>query len=503
MTSVDEFHDLARQADAALAPDQAVMDRIERRYQQQRSPVEVPRRRRRVGSRRGRMLMTAVAIAAGAAVVTPVALDGIDAVDGPGVGDVRVPLSSSDAFAQAAQAASVAEDWTPLAAGEYHHVLTLDVNVPQDPWRGDDEPYVDGTPRATESWVARDGRGRQLSIEGLYGNDPDVYMTLSYNTRGDVSGMGWSNPPDDERPLPIRERLRFADTVRALSWDGPGSRATTTEWYRQPDGYVSTRRPGSQGYIPTSAKGSDAEKFQSMAWGNTIAHFDRLNSLEGDQLQDELLQLIASGPVPGQSEYELGGDTYGASREVIATEERITRAVRLLGSAPLAPHVRAAIFRWLSEQQPDSIQADAEDVLGRRGTRVTFTAEHERVVPGHTWTIEEIVAAAKGKGQPVIGRLDAKPSYEVESYSEYRQWYVDVIFDEQSGRLLQEASHLRWGSDGAEPSLAWNEDSSVTTVQMRPEEGVVGMGAAYLRVDRTTDIEPVSAVCRAHPKVCR
>jgi hypothetical protein len=507
MTSINEFHDVARRARTALEPDQATIDRIEHRYQHLDSPADALRTPRHVGARRRRALVTTIAVAAAVALALPFVLDGVDSVDGPGSSNVRVPLSASEAFARAATAAATAEDWKPLAAGEYHHVLTLDVNVPQDPWRGDDEPYVSndadqGRPSATESWVARDGHGKRLSIEGLYGSDPDVYMTLSYNKRGYISGGGWTHAPSGD-PLPIRERLRYADQVGVLSWEGPPSAPSHTHWYRQPEGYVSSQLPGWQGYVPTSAKGTIAEKFQTMAWGNTIAHFDRLNALQGDQLQTELLQLIAKGPVPGQSEYELGGDTYGASPEIIATEERIARAVRLLGAAPLAPHVRAAIFDWLSAQEPHSIQNNAEDVLGRRGIRVTFKTEHERVVPGHTWTIDEIVAAAKGKGQPVIGTLDAKPTYEVESYTEYRQWYVDVIFDEKTGRLLQEASHLKWGSDGAEPSLKWNADNTVTTVEMRPEQGVVGMGAAYLRVDRTTDFTPASSVCAEHPKVCR
>lgn len=505
MTRMNEFQDVARRARMALEPDQATIDRIERSYQHREVRNESKRERRHTRRPARRALVPALAAMVAIAIALPFLSDGVNVVDGPGSADVRVPLSASEAFGQAALAAASVEAWKPLAAGEYHHVLTLDVNVPEDPWRGDDKPYVakDGSQGflfATESWVARDGRGKQLSIEGLHGNDPDEYMTLSYNKRGDVGSATY--PQSSGKSLPVRERLRHADTVRVLSWDGPGTRATTTEWYRQPEGYISTRRPGNQGYIPTSAKGTDAERFQTMAWGNTIAHFDRLNELKGEQLQAELLQLIAKGPVPGQSEYELGGDTYGASREVIATEERIARAVRLLGSAPLAPHVRAAIFEWLSAQKPESVQNDATDVLGRRGTRVTFKAEHERVVPGHTWTIDEIVKAAKGKGQPVIGTLDAKPSYEVESYSEYRQWYVDVIFDEKTGRLLQEASYLKWGSDGAEPSLTWSNDNSTTTVTMRPEAGVVGMGAAYLRVDRTTDLTPASAVCSEHAEAC-
>jgi hypothetical protein len=504
---MNEFHDVAQKMRAALEPDEATIDRMERSFRHRATGFDHPRELRGGQRRRRRAVVLSLAATFTIAVALPIALEGVDAVIGSGSTDAPAPLSASQAFGHAARAAATAEDWKPIAAGEYHHVLSLDLNTPTDPWRGRDTPSVPGTDEhdflwATESWVARDGRGKRLSIEGLQGNDPDEYMTLSFDKRGEVGATTYP-PLSGGDALSIRERLRYANSVRVLTWDGPGSRARTTHWYRQPNGYVAARRPGDQGVIPTSATGSDAERFQTMAWGSTIEHFDRLNDLRGAGLQAELLRLIDLGPVPNQSEYELGGDTYGASRQVILNEERIARAVHLLGAAPLAPHVRAAIFEWLSTQEPGSIRADAEDVLGRRGTRVTFKAEHERVVPGRRWTIDEIVAAAKGKGQPVIGPLDANASYDVEAYTEYRKWYVDVIFDPETGRLLQEASYLKWGSNGAEPSLKWSKDNTSTTVEMRPEQGVVGSGTAYLRVDRTTDLASASAVCDEHPNACR
>lgn len=501
MTSVRDFEDLAERTRAALEPDDASINRIELRYRRLSETSAMASSPR--PARRWRLLAATAALTAAIAIGVPFA---INAVDGAGPSSVRVPLTASEAFAHAASAAAT-EDWHPLAAGEYHHLLTLGLAVPQNPWQGADKPYIskDLSAGAIESWVARDGSGRVVTIQGLRGNDPDSYARLTYDKRGHVSMSSWKNHASGT-PLPIREQLRYADTVDVLSWDGPPDEPAHVTWYRQPEGYVPSRMPGRQGYIPTAAQGTTAEKFQTMAWGNTMAHFDRLNDLEGAKLRTELLQLIAEGPVPGQTEYELGGDTYGATPEVIATEARIERAVRLLGAAPLAPHVRSAIFTWLSTQDPEAIETNARDVLGRRGTRVTFKAEHERAVPGRTWSIDEIVAAAKGKGQPVIGTLDAKPSYDVDAYTEYRQWYVDVIFDERTGRLLQEASHLKWGSDGAEPSLTWEHTRTrtpTTAVELRPEAGVVGTGTAYLAVDRTTDFSATSAVCREHPETCR
>jgi len=509
MTNTSEFHDLAKRARHVLEPDDATIDRVEGHYRELAASVRTKPAPRRA---RGRRLLVATTVIAAAGVIAiPFVLDAIKTVDGGGAGTSHIPLTAPQAFAHAAAAAAT-EDWHPLAAGEYHHVYSLDVAVPQNPWGGDDEPYVlndEGQRSATanESWVARDGSGRYVTIEGLYGNDPDSYLSLSYNKKGYIDGFTTNNNLEGE-PLPIRERIRNADIVSVLAWNDSPESSSHVSWYRQPEGYLPSRIPGSQSYIPTSAMGTTAEKFQTMAWGNTITHFDRLNALKGEKLQTELLQLIAKGPVPGQSEYELGGDTYGASREVIATEERVARAVRLLGAAPLAPHVRSAIFEWLAKQDPENVSVDAKDVMGRRGTRVTFKAQHERLVPGHTWTINEIVAAAKGKGQPVIGTLDAKPRYKVKSYTEYRKWYVDVIFDERTGRLLQEASHLKWGSDGAEPSLTWGDPNDTgrtteTKVEFRPETGVVGAGTAYLGVNRTTDFSPTSVVCQEHPKICQ
>lgn len=501
----DQLERLAKSSLEALTPSDETLDRLATRV---RADVDRVKSTdvapiKAIRGRRSRLRPVLLAACLGAAaLVFAVAL-------WPGnEGTSTQPLTSAEAFEQAGDAAAEAP-WMPLSPGEYHHTATMDLFVPQDPWSNPDErPYIDHeqwVPTVTESWLGRDGHGVKATITGMRGNDPNVYMTLSRNKLGVVSGFGWSGQVVGP-PLPVENRLAKADWIETWSFPQGAAKPVRHGWYRQPSGYV-------DGGIKSGAFVSDnrltiGEQAQATAWGNPMNTFDGVNDLPADELTDTAIEALLHnaprGSTPGEFEYE-AGDTYGVSAEQITTETRIARAVRLLGAAPLSPTVRAAIFRWLSNQKAAVVDTNAKDIMGRKGTRVTFLEDHKRDVPARTWTIEEITKNATGDGQPVIGRLEAKPTYDVKAYSEYRKWYVDVVFDERTGRLLQEASHIKWGTDGGVPQFRWlgRGANTVTHVVIRPQQGVVGSATAFLAVDRTDELTAVSTVCREHPKICR
>jgi hypothetical protein len=315
--------------------------------------------------------------------------------------------------------------------------------------------------------------------------------------------------PASPDPGVVDASLRNAQGTSVFTRRGGDEPELQQLWAADGDGFRSTYHFEMDASPRIGPDYVDTPHWQS--WSLTMEDVDQLNDTPRaevrarvERLLDERVgdELDMYGPIPT--------GVLGETRETQRREAKILLAVRILGAAPLAPHVRAATFEWLAEQPGARLDGEAEDVIGRRGTSVRFEWIHDRRVPAYTTSTDELVDDARAAGADIESATPDR-TWKVPAHRQYRRWLTTIVFDPDRGELLQShhfSSSAVEGKVRIVPRLfrVHRDDR----VQVRVDENLNGSGyqisagAQLYRIrDRVTEIEPVSPICRTHPKVCR
>lgn len=461
-----------------------------------------PRRRTAPGRR------AVVALAGAAAIALAIALSPFDqdVKDGP---SVLAPTSAEAALEQAADAAGSAP-WAPLADGEYHHTMTTTFTprIPtrkNDPQKKIDQMFTFAAPGSEEAWLDQGGRG--IALRAMGGNgDPNLYPGVHSGGFGSQPTFGRNYP--ERESVDVETSLRLADMVAVDAWRRGSPRATSALWYRTPRGFERRTHQTQDG---SRFPGGDFGAWSQLRlWKATRAQIERVNGAAADDRAAAIERLLDDVPAG------LGGSTlpsqgkYGITEAQMEEEQRVVRAVDLLGSAPLSPEVRRGLFEWLSKRSIAKLAGPTTDQLGRSGTEVVMERINDRVVPPTTVTIDQLRDEYGGPGgQRPAGAVRGPSVIRVKRDHQYRRWYLSLVFDETSGELLQHVIYARQETTAQRPRLQRN---TIRGTGPQPPWRVAlavdrqGMSDAVLYNvrERTTDISNVqTAACATTPLMCR
>jgi hypothetical protein len=238
---------------------------------------------------------------------------------------------------------------------------------------------------------------------------------------------------------------------------------------------------------------------------------DSLNSTHGSKLDSQLDPVLGETP---DNEIGISGPLttgpYHETRKWFAAQIEVQRAVKLLGKAPLAPHVRAALFDRLSEESHVTAVGPARDRRGRAGTRITFEWMLDESIPKFTVTSEELRADAEAKSQPHDGPIAGPDHVDVPKHRSIGRWYESIIIDQRTGSILEDEGFATWKTTVPVPRVGtttrripvgtgWN-------LGIRFDPGTYGGGGGTLFDvrERTTSIaHPLTAACAITPRMCR
>lgn len=447
------------------------------------------------------------AVAGAAAVILVIAL-------GPGdQATNRSHLPSPDSAEAALQAAgeSAADvEWAPLGPHDYFH-LSTSTFTPDLPEVDGDDPNGRGSMflggvHANETWFARDGSGQTISVNSS--GDPSRFPSVHRDPEtGEVRGIGSRQvPPGTE--VDVAAALRQPDTVNVMAWPRGDRLPFQRTWVRTRDGYFKTND-----FVMnerTMGRAQTPENTMRQFLAVPMKDIDAANEMsDPDRAARKLIDEHASDPNAGFRPTKSGITVIGGVRErpikvsekQLRDETAIEHAVQLLGTAPLSPPVRRALFRWLASQPGAEVRHDAVDAIGRRGTEVTFETLQVNPVPRYKVTAAELIDANRGiRG---IERLDRDKVYTVTGNENRRRWRVSFIVDTERGELLQQLVYFRQGRTGAYPFVVTYKDGP--RIDVRDPGGGSGGGVAQLFLSRdfAQRIEPSMSVCRTNPRVCQ
>ncbi len=504
--------DLHTRLVSELEPSGDALDRILARVEldlRDVDPVTAEPTRARTTRRRLPVIRIGIALAGAGAVALAIALSPFDG--GSGRRGVPAPAEARAALQRAAVGAAD-ERWRPLGAGEYFHTMSVDI-APEIPEREMDPPHLHdgssllGNASSVETLLDRDGHGIEIRTMGGTG-DPDVFPTLTPGGgmvfRGD--GRTQNSPVGT-----IDDQLRYAYSVSIRSWPR-GARPGSTNWARQADGFVKTSEFAG-GAIPKPAL-SLGQRFQRDLWGAPLETIDALNTAAAGDLP-ELLDAVLS-PTP-DGELAISGPLVGApgyeeTRAWFSAQVEVHNAVKLLARAPLAPTVRAALFRRLATNDHVTVERGATDRDGRTGTRITFEWLLDERVPAFTISKEELRADAIAKQQPANGTISGPDRVDVPTHRSVGRWYQSVIIEESSGTIFQNEEWADWKTTVDVPRVATTSRRPVAIdgigwnvgITLEPGWYGTGGGELYLLRERTADHADVrSPACEITPRMCR
>jgi hypothetical protein len=425
---------------------------------------------------------------------------------------VPAPSSARAALREAATAAGAA-DWKPLAAGDYFHVMTTTFTPtgiptrPGDPRERIDQLFTLQAPSSQESWIGPNGDGFALHVSGGNG-DPKRFPIVS----GSGKFRGYGMQPTFGRPYPEREHVSVADSLKLADLvrvdRTVGAHITDGLWYRTPRGF---ERKGGMSGTPSFGAGTiggSAGGFNQLRyWNATTAQLNDVNDAARTELDGAVASLLDdadpsfNGTLPAQGMY---GVTSAMERE----EVRVLRAIDLLGSAPLKPEVRRAIFEWLAARPTAKLIGEATDVQGRRGTQVVLERISKRTVPGGTVTVDQLRRAwAKAHGVAIPqGKVKGPRAMVVKDDHQYRRWYVSIIFDRTSGELLQHIVYARQETTARRPHFERNamlRDHIPWRLRLSVDRQGMSDAVLYGVRERTATIaHPLTAACATTPAMC-
>lgn len=489
------------------APDPAARARAERRIDQliaTSSAAPEPRGWRLTRlSRAGRHVrMSGFALIGAGVIAAVVALSPFD--DGGSNPVLPNPTAARAALERAGTAAGNAP-WRPLGPHEYHHTMATSGFATQIPGR--EEQQYSGAD-SIESFLRSDGRGIQFMASGTpYG--PDRVPEISWPT-GEANGVAlvWRNPGLPDPSIDAQTRLEYADTVRINDWRPGAERPFDLIWYRQAKGYVLAERRATGGATPAAGLNL-GQRYQRDRWGLPYTEVARFNAMPPRELETEFERLIERrGEVAIIGPLEPGD--YDETDKWFEEHVRVSNAVRLLGTAPLAPSVRKELFNWLAQRPDAKLEGPARDQRNRPGTRITFERRLDEAVPSFDVTVDQLRIDARVKGQPWDGPISNPRTVKVPAHDSVGRWYQSIIIDEKTGALLQEESFADWKTSVEVPRLmttTFRRDGSDKGWNLRIglERGQYGSGGGtvYDVSERTSVIRPLTSACGRMPRMCR
>jgi hypothetical protein len=458
-----------------------------------------------------------VAVAGAAAVVLAVALSPLDRGSDSG-SPIPAPTPAQAALLEAGRAAGEAT-WRPLTGDAYFHVYTTSFTPDIPPYEnaptmrrgpGAELESVErvsssngvvgasGMVSATERWGKRDGTSVALMAFGGDPDDPRAASTHRDPKTGEVRGVGMRElAPDTD----VDRSLAVAQQVMAVTSDGRGA-AHQRGWHRDSDAYE----------VDYDRDETDLRTVAAFsAWyPDTIEQLDALNGA-GD-VDSATARAVHDDPFGAHID---AYDGFGISAETARREAGMQRAIDLLGTKPLSPRVREALFAWIARQPGGTITKDT-DPLGRSGTRVTFETVFDETVPARTITVQDLVDLARARGldapdaREVTVRKNTAPgnvssrSWRVPAHREFRRWRTSILFDQDRGELLESQLYAVQYADTDVylPRIYVTPDE--THVLLQQGRGIaVSQGALLYRTREVVDaIEPELPVCRLHPDAC-
>lgn len=493
-----------RDAADGLSPDAAARERVLDAIRRP-SPAAMPLIRRR---RRAPRIAFGAALAGAAAIAAGVAL-------WPGGGSTNggtsrvVPTAAAAALQRAADAAGQ-EDWKPLAQGDFQHVYSTSFTPSMAEFQHDPqfERFGGGPPFGTQSretWIDRSGRGQSLLVYGS-ANPARVPVLRRDPRTGKVMTVGGSSLPQVSDPPPsVRASLLAASSINLMAWPTSGP-SRQVGWSRSRAGYLRTfdfvmneRTMGAR---------QDAEVVTRQNWGASVQEIEALPA-GGPDLDPAIVRLLDNVSRPTAARGAPGPITTGAFGVTVASmqrEQRIYAAIHLLGSAPLSPNARRALFEWLSRRPGVTLDGAALDAAGRHGTAVRFASLYDRQVPRRRVTSSQLVDEARAAGSHLIGPVE-DGDFVVPAHREFRRWVLVAIIDPAHGELMQSTVRAYQTSVGAQlPEIVRQGSGRIT---IRVQHGVIAGasnqvdGSLYQLRERTRSVVPASLVCSSHPEVCQ
>ncbi|MBC7461332.1 MAG: hypothetical protein H7287_08210, partial [Thermoleophilia bacterium] len=381
---VDASHDL-------LDPDEA--ERVEalaaRLLAEQRArgsvPASAPAAVRRDRTRRLRWTGAGAALAGAAAVVLVIAFGPGDA----GSSHAHLPApDTAEAALRSAAASAGKESWQPLGTNDYFHVTTTSYvpDIPEsDLGPSDRESMFLAQLYVNESWFGRDGRGKAVSLVGGSGDPSRVPSMYRDPKTGKVLSTGGTRRSDG-KPPEVAAGMANPDTVNVMAWPRSDQSAYQRAWVRTRTGFLKTVDIA----MSEQAMGApqDAAATLGQYWGATTAIVEEANAnADPDAAAKALVDSFLTAPDPDRDRLATMrmDDRVKVTPAEADREAGIEHAVNLLGSAPLSPNVRKALYRWLAKQPGASVRHGVVDEVGRHGDEVTF--EHIRDVPVPTFRV--------------------------------------------------------------------------------------------------------------------
>jgi hypothetical protein len=400
--------------------------------------------------------------------------------------------------------------WTPLAAGDYFHVYSHSYTPQIPPILHDDAtsiakfyfyPMVTGV----ETFTDGTGHGVSADIAGGSGN-PAKYPTLSQRDKqGRI--LGWGGTLGRQSDLvSIDASLKYADSVRTDAWPTTAERPYNSIWFRQPKGYVLGAT--FHGQSAPAVKGFTLpERVQLQRWGITAAQATSLQAkfaLHPDASVLGLLDTDPYGTTSGHNQVFVRVGTYGTTKLTNQQERRVTRALDLLGKAPLDPGTRHALVDWLTAQPNTTVTTSFTDEAGRAGTRLVFQHVSDKSVPAKDVTLASLKAQVAGEHIPNLASLVAPASFHIKAHREFRRWFSEAVIDPATDELLQSALYSRWETTAPTPSIErYVPKGQKPKVRLSTNRQATFDSAVYVARGRTATIAPVAEVCAVEPKVCQ
>lgn len=498
---LDELTTQLREASAPFTPTEDERARVTHAVHEHMSAPEASPRPAR--TRRRTWWAVAATTAAGAAAIV-IAIASTPSDSNSDRGGFTRALTASSALANASEAAASGNN-SPLGTDEWFHVYSTTFEPDNSAFENDPgfQNYsgMFGNVSGFESWLDRRGRGVVLNITG---GGPNVTAQVTRHPKtGVITSMGMGTRPLKQGELvTVAESLRRPAGVSVTSWPRDGSAATATNWLDagRDELELAGQRDLAEisGTIPMDAAGN-----QKQFWSVPITEIDKLtgSGAELDRQIEHLLEtFLADSPYRSN---RIPTGTYGITAASKDREESIEHVVRMLGMAPVAPRARQALFQWLARQPSAKFEGPTKDKLGRTGTGVRFETVYDEQIPAQRLTAAQLVANARGAGVTDVRPVTSAAIYNVKAHREFRRWSVRLIFDEETGQVLQSQSYSSQTSTGATVPMLMVDQKGGTRVLAQGDQMNSAGAQLFIERGRTTSIEPASPVCKTQPEVCK
>ncbi|MBC7461962.1 MAG: hypothetical protein H7287_11420 [Thermoleophilia bacterium] len=391
-------------------------------------------------------------------------------------------ISPASAAAQAltvAGNAAGAAPWAPLRSGEYAYTHSLPYMVPTSP----EMPFSlasDVRPRrlggSEELWLDRRGHGRSIVLN--------------------ATGLR-----DKETATGARRDPNMVNT-----WDFPsdGTPSYQSQWENKKGALRRVFRGIDS--APDRARMEEGGGRTAMYWGADLASIDALPAEAGPVLDLMVRRLVRETSVTHGMNI-VPTLVNGQTAATMAHERHVEAAMSLLSRAPLPPAARHSLFDYLSTLPDAQVDRGATDLLGRSGIEVTFSSRYDRHVAARTVTDADLVEEARAAGAVNVRVALTGETYAIAAHLDLRLWHAMVMFDPNTGEVLQTETMAEASTPVAMPQLEPNRDrlgGPITEITSSAGVGGSQAGGGYVWVKRgrTSDLRSQEPFCREHREVC-